>query len=80
MECRPPKGGTIQLVSAVDVSKPFAAAVEACVKDRNGGMYALVLHADDPRGAAAHLAERGVATTGATPPEATISGARFLLV
>ena len=43
-------------------------------------MYALVLRADDPRGAAAHLAERGVAMTGATTPEATIFGARFLIV
>jgi catechol 2,3-dioxygenase-like lactoylglutathione lyase family enzyme len=79
VECRPPRGGVIELVSAVDASQPFARAIEHCVKEQNGGMYALVLAADDPQGAAAVLAERGVAMREGTPPEAMIFGARFLI-
>jgi catechol 2,3-dioxygenase-like lactoylglutathione lyase family enzyme len=79
VECRPPKGGVIELVSAVDASKPFARAIEHCVKDQNGGMYALVLTADDPPRAAALLTERGVITPDVTPLEAMIFGARVLI-
>jgi catechol 2,3-dioxygenase-like lactoylglutathione lyase family enzyme len=80
VECRPPKGGVIELVSVLDVSKPFARTVERCLKDQNGGMYALVLRADDPHRAVAHLVQRGVATRDVAPPEALLFGARFLIV
>ena len=79
VECYPPKGGMIELVSAVDTSRPFASAIQRFVKDENGGMYALVLSADDPERAAAHLADHGVTTRDGTPPEATTFGARFLI-
>jgi hypothetical protein len=80
VECRPPKGGVVELVSAVDLTRPFAAAVEECVKERNGGLFALVLTAADPPAAAALLAERGVPTRDGTPPELTLFGTRFLVV
>jgi catechol 2,3-dioxygenase-like lactoylglutathione lyase family enzyme len=80
VECRPPKGGVIELVSAVDVSTPFAQDIERCVKEQHGGMYALVLAATDPGVAARRLAERGVPVRDGRPPEATLFGARFLLV
>lgn len=79
VECRPPKGELIELVSAVDTSKPFAHAIERCVKEQSGGMYALVLAADDPQAATARLAEHGLVTRDVTPPEAVVFGARFLL-
>ncbi len=78
VECRPPKGGVIELVSAVDASIPFAASIEECVKDGNGGMYALTLRADDPRAAVAQLAERGLAVRDDT--ETTVYGTRFIIV
>lgn len=80
VECRPPKGGVIELASAIDTSKPFAQAIERGVKERNGGMYALVLHADDAAQAMAGLADAGFAVAGASANEATIFGARFLVV
>jgi Glyoxalase/Bleomycin resistance protein/Dioxygenase superfamily len=75
-QCRAPKGGVIELVSAVDNDKPFAQDIERCVKEDNGGMYALVLQAPDPRAAVAVLNDRGV-TTGVTDPEAVVFGTRF---
>lgn len=80
VECRPPAGGVIELVSAVDPSRPFADAIQRCAKDHGGGMYAFVLSADGPRRAAAHLAGRGIATRDTTPPELTVFGTRFLVV
>jgi hypothetical protein len=71
VHCRAPKGGVIELVSAVDTDKPFAQDIERCVKEEKGGMYALVLHAADPRAAV-------VATQGLTDAEAVVFGARFL--
>jgi hypothetical protein len=79
VECRPPQGGVIELVSALDVSTPFARAIERCVKERHGGIYALVLTATDPDRASARLAEQGFVTPGAPPRQATIYGARFLI-
>lgn len=78
VQCRPPKGGVIELVSAVDPDKPFGHDIERCVKEANGGMYALVLHAADPRSAVALLNGRGVVTRGGTDHVATIFGTRFL--
>jgi hypothetical protein len=79
-ECRPPKGGVIELVSAVDTSKPFAAAIERCVKEQHGGMYSLVLSATDPERATARLAERGFTTQDVPLRHATVFGARFVIV
>ena len=76
VECRPPKGGTIELVSAVDTSKPFARDIERNVKEQRGGMYALVLRAHDAGRAGARLAAAGFA---ASPDQVTIYGARFLI-
>ena len=78
-ECRAPKGGVIELVSAVDTEKPFAQDIERCVKEQSGGMYALVLHANDPQAAIALMYSRGVPTRDATAPEAVVFGTRFLL-
>jgi hypothetical protein len=48
VEARVPKGAVIELVSAVNTDTPFAREIERCVKERNGGMYSLVLRAADP--------------------------------
>jgi catechol 2,3-dioxygenase-like lactoylglutathione lyase family enzyme len=77
--CRPPKGGVIELVSAVDMSKSFARAIQRCVKEQHGGMYALVLTTADVERAGACLADAGFVAPGAPQNEATIFGARFLL-
>ena len=78
-QARAPKGGVIELVSAVDTANPFAREIERCVKEQNGGMYALVLHAPDPQRAIGLLDAAGVATSAGTPPEATVFGTRFLI-
>jgi len=76
---RPPKGGVIELVSAADTTKPFAQEIEAFVKERHEGMFALVLGADDPAAAASLLQGRGVPMDGADGREATVFGARFVI-
>jgi hypothetical protein len=76
---RPPKGGVIELVSAVDTTKPFARDIERFVKDDHEGMYALVLRADDPAAALAMLEARGVPTGGRDSREASVFGTRFLI-
>lgn len=73
----PPKGGVIELVEAVDPSRPFAEAIARQVKEQRGGLYALVLQADDPAAAVATLAARGVEVT-TDPPGAVVFGARLL--
>jgi hypothetical protein len=79
VEVRAPKGAVIELVSAVDTDKPFARAIERCVKERNGGMYALVLGAADRKRALAMLTGRG-ATMAETPaPHILAFGARLFL-
>jgi hypothetical protein len=79
VEVRAPKGAVIELVSAVDTDKPFAREIERCVKERNGGMYGLVLRAADQRRALALLAGRG-ATMAETPaPHIIVFGVRFFL-
>lgn len=47
---RPPTGGTIELVSVRDRTQPFGAALGAHLDANPEGMYALVMHAPDPRG------------------------------
>jgi hypothetical protein len=77
--CRPPKGGVIELVSALDSTKPFARDVERFVKEDHEGIYALVLHADDPTAAVSLLKARGIHMGGAGGREASVFGARFLI-
>ncbi len=78
VRCRPPKGGVIELVSAVDHSRPFAAEIERFAKEQ-GGLYALVLEADDPAAATALLRVRGVPLSDGPVPALTVFGTRFLL-
>ena len=73
------------MVSAVDTTKPFAQEIERFVKEESGGMYALVLHADDPRAALSLLKDRFLlkdreATTQVgTPAQVTAFGTRFIV-
>jgi catechol 2,3-dioxygenase-like lactoylglutathione lyase family enzyme len=57
---RPPTGGTIELVSVRDRTRPFAAAIGAHLDANPEGMYALVLHAPDPRGLLESLKASGL--------------------
>jgi hypothetical protein len=77
--CRPPKGGVIELVSAVDTTRPFARDIERFVKEEHEGIYALVLHADDPAAATSLLEARGMRMGGSSGREASLFGARFLI-
>ena len=43
--CHPPAGGTIELVSVLDESRPFGAAIAEFLEHQGEGMYALVLNA-----------------------------------
>jgi catechol 2,3-dioxygenase-like lactoylglutathione lyase family enzyme len=76
---RAPKGGVIELVSAVDPGKRFARDIEDCVKEQNGGLYGLVLRAKDPAGALTVLAARGLATREAPAPHVVAFGTRFFI-
>jgi hypothetical protein len=78
-EARAPKGGVIELVSAVDDSRPFAQEITACVKEQNGGIYGLVLRADDPAAALELLKARGFATVDAPAPHVVAFGTRFFI-
>ena len=79
VEVRAPKGAVIELVSAVDTDKPFAREIERCVKERNGGMYALVLRAADRRRALAMLTGRGATIVETPAPHIIVLGVRFFL-
>lgn len=46
--CRPPLGGVVEFVSPSDTDRPFAAEVATFLEDRDG-LYALVLHGDEPQ-------------------------------
>ena len=46
--CRPPAGGAIEFVTPTDLHRPFASEVATFLKDREG-LYALTLHAEEPR-------------------------------
>ncbi|MFZ5655226.1 MAG: VOC family protein [Pseudomonadota bacterium] len=58
--CRPPAGGTIELVAVQDPSRPFAAAIARHLDTEREGMYALVLQSPDLRATAAALAGHGL--------------------
>jgi hypothetical protein len=88
VECRPPKGGLIELVSVADHTRPFADDIKRFVTERGEGMYALVLHATGNGtsanlSAAAVLGRRGVAFSSAAGsaggPEAIWFGTRFVI-
>lgn len=84
VQCRPPKGGLIELVSPADDSRAFSRTIAASLQDRGEGMFALVLQAGDPDAAAAILRSRGatLAGTGASGTgcaETTQFGARILI-
>ncbi|MEZ5232654.1 MAG: VOC family protein [Acidimicrobiales bacterium] len=77
VRCRPPKGGVIELVSAVD---PLPALRRRDRAFRQAGrLYALVLEADDPAAATALLRDRGVPLSDGPVPALTVFGTRFLL-
>ena len=57
---RPPTGGVIELVSVRDPSRPFAAAVAAHLAAHREGMWALELHAPEPRALVAPLRAAGI--------------------
>lgn len=57
---RPPTGGAIELVAVRDRARPFAAAVAAHLDAHPEGMYALVLHAQNPRGMLDALRAKGL--------------------
>ena len=78
----PNGGGRIELVSPIDAARPLGGRVDAFVRERGPGMFALVLEADDPAAAAALLRRRGVDVVdgGEIGQEASIFGARVLLV
>lgn len=56
----PASGGTIELLSVRDASRPFAAAVAAHLESNPEGLYALVLNAPDPAGLLAGLRAKGL--------------------
>lgn len=77
--CHPPKGGTIELVSSVDTTNPFAAEIDQFVSDTGGGMFALALETPDADGARSLLRERGVAFGGSTGRRTALFGTRLLI-
>lgn len=80
VRCHPPSGGTIELVSVMDASRPFARAVAGHLAERGPGMWALVLEADDLDDTHRLLTDRGLdVTDGPAGPETTIFGTRILL-
>lgn len=76
--CAPPKGGIIELVEAVDTTRAFAHDIDRFVAERKEGMYALVLHAEEPKVAARTLLSRGVAAAG-SDLELSVFGARIII-
>ncbi len=58
--CRPPSGGSIELVSVTDPDRPFASSIADFLETRREGMFALVLQSRDLRASERILAERGV--------------------
>jgi hypothetical protein len=79
VHARAPKGGVIELVSAVDGAKPFAQAIEHSVKEQNGGLYGLVLGAADPPRALRTLRDRGATTVDTPAPHAVVFGTRIFV-
>jgi hypothetical protein len=76
-----PWGAVIELVSPLDETRPFAAAIAAHLRDKGQGMAALVLSAEAPIHSAQLLAARGLASDlhGPFGPEVTAFGTRFVI-
>lgn len=76
-----PWGAVIEMVSPLDESRPFAAAVAAHLREKGQGMAALVLSADAPAHSTQLLATRGLAAdlNGPFGPEVTAFGTRFVI-
>ena len=74
-------GAVIELVSPLDESRPFAAAIASHLHDKGQGMAALVLGADAPVSAAQLLASRGLGADlhGPFGPEVIAFGTRFVI-
>ena len=77
--CRPPKGGVIELVSAVNTDRPYAGRIAKHVASRGEGIYSLELRAGDPKAAALVLAERGLEMSGEGGLETSVFGARLVI-
>jgi hypothetical protein len=60
LNCYPPTGGMIELVSPKDTSENFAQSVKAHLDTRGEGMYALVLQAPDVGAVSNGLSSRGL--------------------
>ena len=60
LNCYPPTGGMIELVSPKDTSENFAQSVRAHLDTRGEGMYALVLQAPDVGAVSNGLSSRGL--------------------
>jgi len=58
--CTPPRGGLIELVTAEDTSKEFAAEIDRFIATRREGMYAIILGTDDLQTTLDTLATRGM--------------------
>ncbi len=76
-----PSGAVIELVSPMDESLPFAAAIGNHLREKGQGMAALVLSADAPVHSAQLLGARGLASDlyGPFGPEVTAFGTRFVI-
>jgi len=72
----PPKGGVIELVSALDGDQAFARDIAGFVAEKGEGIYALVLRADRPEAALARLAAGGLAVV---DNQVSVYGARLLI-
>ena len=77
--CEPPKGGVIELVSAIDTNRPYGREIAEFVETRSEGMHTLVLETDDPAAAASTLSGRGLTFEGEASPSTTVFGTRFVL-
>jgi len=78
---RPPKGGTIELVSAIDTTRDVARRIDEFVTTRGPGMYRLVVASADVAAAVSTLRERGVELdeSGSDGVEALVYGTRILI-
>ena len=74
--CNPPSGGAIELVSVVDLDRPFARAISEFLDHNREGMFALVLQSRNPRKLASTLAARGLDVSVSTDSPEVLEVAR----
>ncbi|HIG44038.1 MAG: VOC family protein [bacterium] len=84
--CRPPAGGTIELVSVENGTRPFANSIQNFLDSNSEGMYALVLQTDGSSTINETLAARGMSTSASNSSpnnleldSASTLGVRFIL-